>query len=160
MVHPGGASPIGGAGQTAVDDGLAGRLHQAGRGAVIKVSSHRRFRARFAWLALFALLSNALLPAVVVAAVGGLNPAYDSLRLGLCRASPDGDSPGKAKPGLSVHHCALCTAAPDILSPGGSAAVARPPMVAVAAFALRRTTALGDRWRNYRTQPRAPPATA
>jgi hypothetical protein len=150
---------MGGAGQTAVDDGLAGRLRQVGRGAVIKVSSHRRFGARFAWLALFALLSNAGLPAVVVAAVGGLNPAYDSLRLGLCGASSGGDSPGKAKPGLSVHHCALCTAA-DILSPGGSAAVARPPMVAVAAIALRRTTALGDRWRNYRTQPRAPPAAA
>ena len=127
---------------------------------MMKVPPHRRLRARFAWLALFALLSNAVLPTVLVAAVGGLNPAYDSLRLGLCRASPDGESPGKAKPGLSVHHCALCTAAPDILPPGGSAAVARPPMVAVAAFALRRTTALGDRWRNYRTQPRAPPATA
>ena len=117
-------------------------------------------RTRFTWLALFALLSNAGLPALVVAAVGGSNPAYDSLRLGLCRASPDGDTPGKVKSVLSVHHCTLCTAAPDLLSPGGSAAVARPPMVAVAAFALRRTTALGDRWRNYRTQPRAPPAAA
>ena len=124
----------------------------------MNVGWHRRFRARFAWLALFALLSNAGLPAIVVAAVGGLNPAHDSLRLGLCRASPDGDIPGKAKPGLSVHHCALCTAVPDILSPGGSAAVARPPMAALAAFALRRTTALGNGWRNYRTQPRAPPA--
>ena len=91
---------------------------------MMKVAPHRRLRARFAWLALFALLSNAVLPTVLVAAVGGLNPAYDSLRLGLCRASPDGESPGKAKPGLSVHHCALCAAAPDILSPGGSAAVA------------------------------------
>jgi hypothetical protein len=125
---------------------------------MIKVISHRRFGARFTWLALFALLSNSALPAVLVVAVGGLNPAYDSLRLGLCRASSDGDSPGKAKPGLPVHHCALCTAAPDILSPGGSAAVARPPMAALAAFALRRTTALGNGWRNYRTQPRAPPA--
>jgi hypothetical protein len=124
----------------------------------MNVSLHRRFRARFAWLALLALLSSSALPAVVVAAVGGLSPAYDSLRLGLCRASPNGDSPGKAKPGLPVHHCALCTAAPDILSPGGSGAVARPPMAAVAAFALRRTTALGNGARNYRTQPRAPPA--
>ena len=127
---------------------------------MIKVISHRRFGARFAWLALFALLSNAGLPAVLVAAVEGLNPAYDSLRLGLCRASPNGDSPGKAKPGLPVHHCALCTAAPDGLSPEGSAAVARQPMVALAALVVRRTTALGDRWRNYRTQPRAPPAAA
>ena len=126
---------------------------------MMKVAPHRRLRARFAWLALFALLSNAVLPTVLVAAVGGLNPAYDSLRLGLCRASPDGESPGKAKPGLSVHHCALCAAAPDILSPGGSAAVARPPMVALAAPAVRRTMALGARWRDYRTQPRAPPAT-
>ena len=121
---------------------------------------HRRLRARFAWLALFALLSNAALPAVLVTAVGGLNPAYDSLRLGLCRASPDGDSPGKAKPGLLVHHCALCTAAPDVLSPQGSAAVAILIIVADEAFALRRTTALGDSLRNYRTQPRAPPANA
>jgi hypothetical protein len=127
---------------------------------MMNVSPHRRLRARFAWLALFALLSNAALPAVLVAAVGGLNPVYDSLPLGLCRASTDGDSPAKARPGLSVHHCALCTVAPDILSPAGSAAVARQPMVALAALAVRRTTALGDRWRNYRTQPRAPPATA
>jgi hypothetical protein len=127
---------------------------------MMKVSPHRRFGARFTWLALFALLSNAALPAVLVAAVGGLNPAYDSLRLGLCRASPNGDSPGKAKPGLLVHHCALCTAAPDVLSPGGSAAVARRPMPALAALALRRTTAVGDGLRNYRTQPRAPPAAA
>jgi hypothetical protein len=127
---------------------------------MMKVSPHRPFGARFTWLALFAFLSNAALPAVLAVAVGGLNPAYDSLRLGLCRASPDGDSPGKAKPGLLVHRCALCTAAPDILLPGRAAAVARLPMVAVAAFALRRTTALGDSLRNYRTQPRAPPAAA
>jgi len=59
------------------------------------------FRARFAWLALFALLSNALLAGGRGGAVGGLNPATTACRLGLCRASPDGDSPGKAKPGLS-----------------------------------------------------------
>jgi len=32
----------------------------------MKVSSHRRLRVRFTWLALFALLSNAALPAVPV----------------------------------------------------------------------------------------------
>jgi hypothetical protein len=160
VVHSGGSPSIGGASrQAAVDDRLAGRLRQAGRGAM-KVSSHRRFGARFTWLALFALLSNALLPAVLVAAVGGLNPAYDSLRLGLCRASPDEESPGKAKPGLLVHHCALCTAAPNILSPGGSAAAAILIIAADEPFARSRTMALGDGLRNYRTQPRAPPTRA
>ena len=127
---------------------------------MMKVASRRRLRARFTWLALFALLSNAVLPAVLAAAVGGLNPAHDSLRLGMCRASPDRESPSKAKPGLLVHHCALCTATADLLSPGGSAALARPPMVAVVGLAQRRMTALGSPLRNYRTQPRAPPATA
>jgi hypothetical protein len=127
---------------------------------MINVAPHRRCGARFTWLALFALLSNAVLPAVLGAAAGGLNPAYDSLRLGLCRGSPDGNSPGKAKPGLSVHNCALCTAAPDTLSPGGSAAAATRPVLAPAAFALRRAMALSDGLRNYRTQPRAPPAGA
>src|SRR3984893_11696300 len=160
VVHPGGSPSIGAARQAAVDDRLAGRLRQAGRGTMMKVSSHRRFGARFTWLALIALLSNAALPAVLVAAVGRSSPAYDSLRLGLCRASPDGDSPGKAKPGLLVHHCALCTAAPDILSPGGSAAATILIIAADEPFARSRTMALGDGLRNYRTQPRAPPTRA
>jgi len=65
----------------------------------------------FAWLAVFVLLSNAVLPTVLVIGLAGQSPGRGDLRLDLCSTSPGGDAPGKAKPGLLLHHCALCIAA-------------------------------------------------
>jgi len=114
----------------------------------------------FAWLAVFVLLSNAVLPTVLVIGLAGQSPGRGDLRLDLCSTSPGGDAPGKAKPGLLLHHCALCIAASDVLPPERRPAVALPFVVLVEAYPPGRSTALWDRWRNYRTQPRAPPATA
>jgi len=120
-------------------------------------NSPRRYR--FAWLALVALLSNALLPAVLVVALAGPRGDRDTFQPGLCGASPGRDVPGKAKPALLAHHCALCTVAADVLTPPRQASAGFPPTVAGAAFLVRPTTALSPPFRNYRTQPRAPPAT-
>jgi hypothetical protein len=126
----------------------------------MRASPRPRFGATFAWLALFALLSNAVLPAVVMAAAGAFGADYGNFRLGLCRASPTTDVPGKAKPAMPVHRCMLCTPAPDVTPPDRQAALTRSCEIVGEAFPVTGTTLRGARWRNYRTQPRAPPAAA
>jgi hypothetical protein len=117
-------------------------------------------RARFAWLAIFALLSNALLPSAFAVGIGALGTKNSTVWLSVCGANPARDAPTKGRPGLFVHHCALCAAAQHVLQPpreavlfearatlddGHSRPVAKEPSSSV---------------RNYRAQPRAPPAKA
>ena len=59
-------------------------------------ASHRRFRASLAWLAVIALLSNALLPTTVSVGVG-----YDAVAAGLCGAISGHDLPAKPNPRCS-----------------------------------------------------------
>ncbi len=114
----------------------------------------------FAWLALVALLSNSVLPAVLAVGVAAQSADHDAFRLGFCSTAPGRDLPEKGRPKLLVHHCALCAAVPDMLPPG------RPPTVAIPFVVIgdltppRRATTLDFLFRNYRTQPRAPPTAA
>jgi hypothetical protein len=117
------------------------------------------WRARFTWIAIVAVLSNALLPAAFAVGIGGAD-ANSADRFGFCSATPTRNIPAKTKPALIVHHCALCAIAPDALPPGRQAAVTFLPVVVGEAFPPRPTTALRAPFRNYRTQARAPPATA
>jgi hypothetical protein len=117
-------------------------------------------RQWLSWLAVVALLSNALLPPGLVIAVAGQSAASNTFRSGLCSASPGRDSPGKAKPAPLAHHCALCAPAPDVLTPDRQAAVLRSPILSAAAFPSHPTTAPSTPFRNFWTQPRAPPAIA
>jgi hypothetical protein len=70
-----------------------------------------------------ALLSNVLLPTIFSVAIGLLDPNRGTVGSSLCSAAPGRELPGKAQPGLLVHHCALCTV-PAALPPR------RPPGIA------------------------------
>lgn len=118
-----------------------------------------RGRAAAVWLACWAVLSNALMPAVLTAAVGMLNPGGDAVGSVLCKAASVGDVPGKPKPGLPVHHCALCTV-PAIALAGPQAGVANPYQAVLAAYAGRGTLSPPAPPRHGPVQARAPPGLA
>jgi Protein of unknown function (DUF2946) len=120
-----------------------------------------RWRGRFAWLAIVALLSNALLPSAFAVGIGSLDSNSNGIVwLGFCGAIPHRDAPARSKPGLIVHHCALCAAAQHVLLPPRHAI----PLVALAsvddAFLPPRVREPNALFRNYRAQPRAPPTAA
>jgi hypothetical protein len=117
-----------------------------------------RWRARFAWIAIVAVLSNALLPSAFAVGVGRLGVDSSAARLGFCSAIPAKDTPAKTKPALIVHHCALCAAAQYVLSPSRQAVLASPLVVAGETFSIRGTTGPNVSPRHCRAQPRAPPS--
>jgi len=115
-------------------------------------------RACITSLAVLALLSHVLVPAVLMAAARALNPGAGSFRLTLCNATPQGDASGKAKPGLPAHHCALC--------PLPAADLYRPPtgLMPTSEGARGVYRRLAAEWpapslRHGQMQARAPPAT-
>jgi hypothetical protein len=114
---------------------------------------HGRRRAGLAWLALLALLGNALLPAVLSIFVSSA-PGRDTPICGQW----SGDAPGKAKPGLLVQHCPLCTVP--------VAHLPRPPRIMVPGQVTDRnqvqplTTVSVHPTRHGRVQARAPPSLA
>jgi hypothetical protein len=74
-------------------------------------------RARL-WLAVLALLINALLPPAISLAAAAAEPAA------LCRAAPHG---GKSDPATAPRHCALCLAAVTGAGPLPDLALLPPP---------------------------------
>jgi len=120
---------------------------------------HLRWRARFAWIAIVAVLSNALLPSTIAVGVGRLGTDSSGIRLGLCSAIPARDTPAKTKPALIVHHCALCAAAQYVLSPSRQASLVLPAVASEAPL-LPRATAPNAFPGHSRAQPRAPPVLA
>jgi hypothetical protein len=119
------------------------------------------WRAQFAWLAIVALLSNTLLPSAFAVGVGSLGTNNNSAGwLSFCGANPARDAPARAKPRLFVHHCALCAAAQHILPPPRQAGPFAEIVGVDRAFPRRHTREPGSSLRNYRAQPRAPPAAA
>jgi len=102
VVHPRTRRHPSGGRQTAVDDGLAGRLHQAAARRDKRFSSTGASEPEVRLARSFALLMQ--MPCCTAGcgwrAVVRLNPAHDSLRGWACAGLSRGDSPGKAKPGL------------------------------------------------------------
>jgi len=119
-----------------------------------------RWRARFASIAIVAVLSNALLPSAFAVGIGRLGTDSSAVRVGFCSAIPARGTPAKTKPALIVHHCALCAAAQYLLSPSRQAGLALPPVVAGEAAPLPRVTAPNAFQGHSRAQPRAPPVLA
>jgi len=117
-----------------------------------------RWRARFAWIAIVAVLSNALLPSAFAVGVGRLGTDNSAVRLGFCSAIPARDAPAKTKPALIVRHCALCAAAQYVSSPSRQAVLASPLVVAGETFSIRGTMRANAWPRHCRAQPRAPPS--
>ena len=111
------------------------------------------------WLAVCAMLSHALVPAALMAATGVVNPGVDAVKLTLCRAGSQHESPGKPRPGLPAQHCALCAvSAADLRSPQAELKPRRE--AAWAAYPRQHTEwpALST-WRGP-VQARGPPAMA
>jgi hypothetical protein len=117
----------------------------------------RRWRARFAWIAIVAVLSNALLPSAFAVGTGRLGTDNSDVRLGFCNAIPGRDAPAKTRPSLIVHHCALCAAVADLLPPWRSAGLTSPSVSVSEAFAPRRIMTPSASSRHSQAQPRAPP---
>jgi len=124
----------------------------------IRLPSNRPCAAA-TWLAIFALLSQTLAPAALITASGVLAPGVASIRSTLCTASPERDSPGKTKPALPVHYCALCTVS--------TADLYRPPTgftpnieIAPTVYPLSGKERPVLRLRHGQMQARAPPVMA
>jgi hypothetical protein len=115
-------------------------------------------RAAVIWLAVSALLFHALLPAGLLIGTDLLDQAGGA-KLALCRADSDSDVPGKAKPGLRAHDCALCTAPATELSPPAAGPIASLE-IAAALYPRRETDRKPLLARHGRVQARAPPALA
>src|SRR5262245_10152323 len=85
----------------------------------------KRRRAAVMWLAACAMLSHALGPAALMAATGVVNPGAAAVKLTLCRASSQHETPGKPRPGLPAQHCAFCAVSETDLHPPQAALVPR-----------------------------------
>jgi hypothetical protein len=117
-----------------------------------------RWRARFAWIAIVAVLSNALLPSAFAVGVGRLGTDSSAVGIGFCSAIPAREAPAKTKPALIVHHCALCAAAQYVSSPSRQAVLDSPLVVVGETFFVRGTMGPKAWPRHCRAQPRAPPS--
>jgi len=113
-------------------------------------------RSGLTWLAILAVLVDALVPTAVSAAAKA-----DPLAAGriYCGATPSQPNPVKQSPAVP-HHCVFCLAAAIGLLPGYAPAVPAPPLteIAVAAFAI--SEAAPKPLANSAAQPRGPPVGA
>jgi len=116
-------------------------------------------RAAFCWIALVALLVNVLLPPALSAAIGLLGANRDTSGSSLCSAEPGRDLPGKGKPALLVHHCALCTV-PAALQPRRPPGIAYEIQIADAGYPRIQHILAPTPFRHGRVQARAPPLAA
>jgi hypothetical protein len=123
-------------------------------------ASRHRFRASLAWLAIVALLGNALLPLSVSIGAVWLGSGSDAPSPVLCGSASGRGLPGKSEPALVVHHCALCALEPAAFFPLDPTGLAFPwGTSGQAQLSLRDTTRplpFGHCW----AQPRAPPVAA
>jgi hypothetical protein len=114
-----------------------------------------RTRAAVCWAAFAALVLNVLLPVVI----GLLQVEGDTVSASLCSATPHGELPGKAPPGLLVHHCALCTV-PVGLPPQRPPGIAHEIRMADASYPHSRPVVPPIASRHGQIQARAPPITS
>jgi hypothetical protein len=129
--------------------------------AMDKVSEQRNGRRRrhagLAWLAVLALLIEALLP-TAIAAVAALDPAAAGGSL-YCGATPA--EPGPAKQSRTApHHCILCLAATNGLAPGHPPAAPAPRFAEIAVAAFASSEGLSEPLAYMAAQPRGPPVAA
>jgi hypothetical protein len=141
-------------------EGLAGHTFKAplshrGRGGTQPVRAGW-VRVMTCWLACVTLLLNVLLPTALSVGIGLLHPERDIVGSSLCSAMAGRDFPGKAKPGLLVHHCTLCSvpAAPLLLRDGG---VAHQVQIAETAYPVVRPALAPAPFWHGPAQARAPP---
>jgi hypothetical protein len=121
-----------------------------------RAREHRgqRRKARLAWLAVAALLLDALLPTSFAAAVvpGSLAAASRIF----CGAAQGGSGPAKQAP-IAPHHCALCLATAIGLEPGHGPAIPLPRMAEAAVLVLTAFSVSAKLFERSSAQPRGPP---
>ena len=119
-------------------------------------TSKRRRRAGLTWLAILALLVDALVPTAVSAVA-----ETDPLAAGrvYCGATPSQPNPVKQTPAVQ-HHCVFCLAAATGLLPGYVPAVSAPPFAAIAVAAFAISEAAPEPAAYSAAQPRGPPVAA
>ena len=114
-----------------------------------------RRRAFAAWLAIFALLGNVMLPAAVAFVVSVIEPDRGLLNIGLCRGGL-GDLSGKTKPGVPEQHCLQCMLPAGALPRLPNCSI--PDEVANADRSQPRTAGPAAPFRYGGKQARAPPS--
>jgi hypothetical protein len=113
-------------------------------------------RRGIAWLALLALLINALVPASLAA--GSVRPGPDTVS-GWCGSGAAGHLPAKEPATAICHHCILCTAASG-LTPPLEPGIGLPVLIAMTVRAGIASTDAAPRSAYSPAQPRGPPAAA
>lgn len=112
----------------------------------------RRRRAGIAWLAVLALLINALVPASLAIAAGQGREAVS----GWCGTAHGSPQPGNGAAAPFCDHCAVCAVAFGLEPPAATGTVAPTP-IAISVGSLFTPIAL-PRLSAYRpSQPRGPP---
>ena len=109
------------------------------------------------WMVCAALLLNVLLPTIFSVAIGLLDPNRGTVGSSLCSVAPGRELPGKAQPGLVVHHCALCTV-PAALPPRQPPGIAYEVQIVDGGYPrLVPLSAPATLFRHGPLQARAPP---
>jgi hypothetical protein len=118
----------------------------------------RRRRARIAWLAVLALLINALIPAsFTVAAAAGQGREVMS---GWCDAAYGDQRPGNDVAPVSCRCCVLCATAAIGLEPPAVTGAVLPRLIATLAGGYSTPAEPAQRHAYRLAQPRGPPAQA
>ena len=113
----------------------------------------RQRRAPLGWLAVFALLINALLPA----ALSGVPRAGESAgSAGFCGHAPESPPPGL--PLGSEHHCPLCCTVPASASPPHGVRITAPRLTGEANLAAVPEAPVPTLFPYGSPRPRGPPA--
>ena len=110
-----------------------------------------------AWLAVVALLINALLPSTLTGLSAAERPA---LAAAFCGHVPANPPPGLPLPAPCDHQCPLCCLAPPGCPPPSGVGVAVPGLVGAAALAAAPEGPAPFHFTYGSPQPRGPPATA
>ena len=114
-----------------------------------------RCKGAIAWLAVLALLINALIPASLAVAGGQDAPALS----GWCGAGL-GHQPAKPDPATVCNHCILCAPTATALGPPAAAQAGAPTPITVPIRPGLAPDVLRQVLRNKSAQPRGPPSTA
>jgi hypothetical protein len=108
-----------------------------------------------AWLAIVALLIDALIPTAWAATTTGMPPVPVAA---MCGGHADGAPAGKTSPLPPLRHCPCCCAATIFVAPGGATPLIVPRRVTPVSFVAPGNGVATPRPPRQSAQPRAPPA--
>jgi hypothetical protein len=119
---------------------------------VSESAGHNHRHPGLTWLAILALLIDALLPTAISAAADAPASATSIY----CGSTPGKHGPTKQSP-ATPHHCALCLAITTALAPGHLMAVPAPRFAEIAVAGFANSEAAPAPIAYAAPQPRGPP---